>query len=416
MRTNQAINFHSNLNAILLLVIGFFHITRGFKFLGNTEVEIITLLFLGVIFFNTKNWFLNDIKLPFFLKIYLILAALTASIMLYVAFTELDKSAFIVGYQLIVSLIYLYLVILSTCKSVNFVNRLDSLIKYYSFILFSLAFLNILMFIQINYSNSQPFFLIELGTTQPRLYEHFLTGVLAKGDSSRYISYFGEPSDFLWIMASGVFILLNYNYFFMASIIIFSIILSGSGSIAIFIPFLFVYCILKKDYRAFWVCVISLLVVYFISEGTIYRIVSRYYDINTHKISIGRFDKLAAENLSEANSFVNSFSYKKNTLVDFFNLILPIKISSNNLINYINNFFYIIFRIRIFALPFILASLFLFYLQFKNLLISRNIDFIFSLSCFILLLFCREAFCFILIFWYLFYLMCLKSERTISYG
>ena len=416
MRTNQAINFHSNLNAILLLVIGFFHITRGFKFLGNTEVEIITLLFLGVIFFNTKNWFLNDIKLPFFLKIYLILAALTASIMLYVAFTELDKSAFIVGYQLIVSLIYLYLVILSTCKSVNFVNRLDSLIKYYSFILFSLAFLNILMFIQINYSNSQPFFLIELGTTQPRLYEHFLTGVLAKGDSSRYISYFGEPSDFLWIMASGVFILLNYNYFFMASIIIFSIILSGSGSIAIFIPFLFVYCILKKDFRAFWVCVISLLVVYFISEGTIYSIVSRYYDINTHKISIGRFDKLAAENLSEANSFVNSFSYKKNTLVDFFNLILPIKISSNNLINYINNFFYIIFRIRIFALPFILASLFLFYLQFKNLLISRNIDFIFSLSCFILLLFCREAFCFILIFWYLFYLMCLKSERTISYG
>ena len=73
MRINQETNFHSNLNAILLLVVRFFHDTRGFKFLENTENEIITLLILGIIFLNTKNWFLNDIKLPSHLKVYMIL-------------------------------------------------------------------------------------------------------------------------------------------------------------------------------------------------------------------------------------------------------------------------------------------------------------------------------------------------------
>ena len=272
------------------------------------------------------------------------------------------------------------------------------------------------MFFQINYFNSQPFFTIELGNIQPRVYQHFLSGVMAKGDGKAYMSYFGEPSDFLWIMASGVFILLRYNYFFMASIVIFSIMLSGSGSIFLFIPLLLVYCVIKKDYKTFWVSLASIATVFFISEGTIYRIFYRYYDFETHKILIGRLDSLAAESHNEANSFFNSFSYKKNTLIDFINLYLPTKIVSNNLINFINNFFYIIFRIRIFALPFIFASLLLFYAQFKNLSISRNIEFILSLSCFILLLLCREAFCFILIFWYLFYLMCLKSERSVSFG
>lgn len=416
MSINQVTDFRSNLNAILLMAVGFFHITKGLKFFGNMQVEIITLIFLTIIFFNTRDWFLKGLKLPFFLKIYVISSALSSLALMCVAFVDQDKSAFIAGYQLIISLIYLYLVILSSRNSVNFEGGVDNLIKYYSFFIFSFALLNILMFFQINYFNSPPFFTIEFGNIQPRVYEHFLTGVMAKGDIRCYISYFGEPSDFLWIMASGAFILLRYNYFFMASIVIFSIMLSGSGSIFIFIPFLFAYCFLKKDYGAFWVSIASLLVVFFISEGTIYRIFFRYYDFEAHRILIGRLDSLASESHNGASSFFNSFSYKNNTLIDFLNLFLPIKIVSNNLINYINNFFYIIFRIRIFALPFIIASLFLFYSQFKNLLISRNIDFIFSLSCFILLLFCREAFFFILIFWYLFYLIFLKADQKISYG
>lgn len=388
-------------NIIFLLFIGFFHITRGFKFFSNLHTELITIIFLLMIVFNSNFFKItgNLIKKNIPLFFYIFSSFLTAFALALFGFLKFDRFAIQAAYSFSLPILYVY----TLHANLNNIKNYDGYIKCFSYFTFLLSLLNLILFAQIVFLNSSPLFSVNLGTLQPRIYDHYLIGVLA--EPARYISYFGEPSDFVWIIASGIFVLLKFRHFLMALISIFSIIISGSGSAIIFLFFLFLWVLIRRQLAAasmfFLIICIAFLFIYIFSELTIIKMIARFIDPTTHKFHIARFDFI----LSHINDL---------NLVTNYNLKEPVINKQGNLdvLNYTNNFFYSINKLGLFSTLIISSSILLIYEKTKKLIITKNYEFLFSLFSFVLLLFVREAFHFILIFWFIFILVGHSIEHS----
>lgn len=385
-------------NLIFLLFLGFFHITRGFKFLSNFQAEIITIILLLVIFLNSHLFKITSdlIKKNTCLFFYIFSCFLTAFALVLIGFIKFDRYSIQAAYAFSLPLFYIYLLYANLLNVKNY----DSYIKYFSYFTFLLSLLNIILYVQVVFFNFQPLFSPNYGSLQPRIYDHYLTGVLA--EPGRYISYFGEPSDFVWIIASGFFILLKFRLFLMALISLFSIFISGSGSVIIFLFFFMLWILLRRQLdatRIFLIICVFFLVIYISSKLTIIKMLARFIDPTTHEFHISRFDFLVNHS-NELNSGVNYKSQES----------LISKHGNLDVLNYTNNFFYSIARLGLFSVLIISSSFLLYYESLKKLIITRNYEFLFSLICFLLLLFVREAFNFMLIFWFIFILISRNNE------
>jgi len=386
-------------NLIFLLFVGFFHITRGFKFLSNFHTEIFTIVLLSVIFFNSHLFKItgNIIKKNSFLFFYIFSCFLTAFALALIGVLKFDRYSIQAAYSFSLPLFYIYVLFANLQNIKNY----DSYIKYFSYFTFLLSLLNIILFVQVIFFNFSPLFSLNYGSLQPRIYEHYLTGVLA--EPGRYISYFGEPSDFVWIMASGFFILLKFRLFLMALISLFSILISGSGSVFIFIFVFVIWALIRKQFTALIIFVFffafSFLLIYLFSELTILKMLARFIDPTTHEFHIARFDFLKSRIIDS----ISSVNYRdQEPLIN--------KQGNLDVLNYTNNFFYSISRLGFFSVLIISSSFLLYCKSIKKLIISQNYEFLFSLICFLLLLFVREAFNFILIFWFIFTLISRNNE------
>jgi hypothetical protein len=390
---------NSRFNILSLLFISFFHITRGFKFLNNLQVEVVTIFFLLFIFINSNFSKISNFKFDKALIFYLISICSITLALLFFWISEEDTHCLKVAYFYTLPIFYIYLLLANSGHG----NNPDKILKYYSIFTFLLSFLNILMFIEVSFLRWHPFFTIELGTIQPRVYAHYLTGVL--GEASRYISYFGEPSDFVWIIASGFFILLKYEFYLMAFISLFSIVLSGSGAVPVFLLIFIFLTIFQKKLNFFIVLsilVMTLIAAYLTSDGTLARIFFRWFDPDSHQLSVNRINFLLSGHISDTNSLSLPL-YQT----------YPTKIDGPELLNYTNNFFYTIARLGIFSIPIILSSSFLMLKSFKTIMLRKEYELATSLLCFILLLFTRESFNFILVFWFLYIFIQKKTEKSI---
>ena len=390
---------NSRFNILSLLLISFFHITRGFKFLNNLQVEIATIFFLLLIFINSNFLKIKYFKFDKALLFYLISICSITLILLFFWISEDDTQCLKAAYFYTLPIFYIYLLLANSGHG----NNPDKILKFYSTFTALLSFLNILMFIEVYFLRLHPFFTVELGTIQPRVYEHYLTGVL--GEASRYISYFGEPSDFVWIIASGFFILLKYEFYLMAFISLFSIIISGSGAVPVFLLIFIFWSIFQKKLNFFIVLsilVMTLIAVYLTSEATLTRIFVRWFDPNSHQLSVNRINFLLSRHISDTNSLSLPL-YQ----------IYPTRIVGPELLNYTNNFFYTVARLGIFSIPIILSSSFLMFKCLMSILRRKEYELATSLLCFILLSFTRESFNFILVFWFLYIFIQKKIEKSI---
>lgn len=387
--------YFKNLNIITLLFISFFNITNGFKILGNYLTEIITLLMLILVAINSRNLFLEKIRIFNPILVYLFSSLITMIILLFLGIYYYDKHALQVAYFFLMILIFIYLMLINLSDN----SRYENFLKYYSYFIFILSILNILTFIQIVFMHFLPIFSINLGTVQPRTYEHFITG--AMGESSRFISYFGEPSDFLWVSASGLFILLRYNYFFLSYIVFFSILITGSGSIIPAIFLLFLYLGLYKKNKFFnylLFLLMSLVFIIFFSELTLIKSIQRWYTPDGTFTFLSKINHIMKGTYQPADSNHHADLGPLNPLYTFF----PHKISNMEGLNYLNNFFYVIGRLGILSAPFVLSSIALIVLTLKKFILTSNFELVFSILCFLLLLVSRASFHFLPIFWFLF--------------
>ena len=88
--------------------------------------------------------------------------------------------------------------------------------------------LNFIGYVLYQIFNIQPFFTILRGEIQPRTYNHFL--ITAPEELDRFISFFGEPSTFSFLMAISVLVFIKYrqNLKVLLSLIFMSISLSST--------------------------------------------------------------------------------------------------------------------------------------------------------------------------------------------
>lgn len=385
---NDQYKYRKYINILTLLFISFFNITNGFKLLSNLGVEIITTLVLFLVCINSKKFLLSNVKSGNILSLYFLSAFVTSIILIFFGIHDTDRHALQVAYFFILTLIFIYLMDINFTDKKNYEN----FIKYYAYFILVLASLNIITFIQVVFFHLPASFSITLGNIQPRTFEHFLTGVV--GESSRYISFFGEPSDFLWISASGLFVLLKYNFYTSACIVIFSMLISGSGSIlpAFFLILLYLALYQKNQFFSYLLfIVLSIIFIYFFSEVTFIKFLQRWIDSNNEISGTSKLDHMINGHYASGKGEINS-------LYTFF----PHKITDSEGLNYLNNFFYVLGRIGYLSVPFFLTSLLLILLTLRKLLLSSDIELFFGILCFLLLLVSRAAFHFLPVFWFFF--------------
>jgi len=117
-------------------------------------------------------------------------------------------------------------------------------LRKYADIILWLCVLNAAVAVVVAATGAPPLFTRPLGEFQPREYQHYI--LAATEDGLRFISYFGEPSDFAWIGCSAAFVHLALGKPFRAVIVAICIIASFSGSL------LFVYGLLLAYLGGAW--------------------------------------------------------------------------------------------------------------------------------------------------------------------
>jgi hypothetical protein len=390
----------NELNLLALLFIGFFHITQGLKFLSNIQSQIICLFFLVIVFFNSHHLKFKSFAKNKIILIHSLSTLITALFLLIFGVIDEDTHALRVAYLFFISLFFIYLL------GTNFSNYNNSErhIKYYCLSIFLLSLLNIATFIQVTFFHLNPIFNIEYGTIQPRIYEHYFSGVLA--EPARFISYFGEPSDLVWISASGFFLLLKFNFYFMAMVCLFSIIISGSGSTLVFLFFLICFIFFKVFFEKkikYLNIILGLVLIFFIvflfSELTLYKMFFRWFNFQENKIHVAKIDYLISGlNNKEINENFRLYSF------------YPTVIEGNTLLNYTNNFFYTVARLGILSILFVSSSFIIFMHSIRKAFINKEYEFLLCILCFLSLLITREAFQFIFIFWFIYFAISLEYK------
>lgn len=217
----------ARLKIFIIFLATFIYHTQGFHTLSQLVTDIIVIIAFFVIFFY------EDLKLSInqkILNIFLAGFSLGFLILLFGLFST-NLYDLKVAYRLVLPAILIWLGYSFLSEQENPKTlALFGLNIYYKFIFVLIAF-NAITFIAVTFFGLEPFFSRSYGTQQTTTYFNFI--LASPSEPDRFISHFGEPSDFALVACSGIMISLHFGLRKLSFLALLLLTVSFSGSLII---------------------------------------------------------------------------------------------------------------------------------------------------------------------------------------
>ena len=184
---------------------------------------------------------------------------------------------------------------------------------------------------------------------------HFL--FTAPTELDRFISFFGEPSNFIFMVSISTFIFLRYGNILISTINLALASVSFSGALpVIYLEFLIFYFIFSKKTNlkiVFFLMITIMVFLIFIN----YESISFYFnDVSQHNLKNLGLNKLFMRFFDNDGNFsISRIRLLKSVNYSFW----PKRIYDDLILNYINSFVYFISRLGILFSPYIIYYLYL---------------------------------------------------------
>lgn len=365
---------------ILMLFLGLAYHTHFFKLLPPNLNEPICLLILLLILLKTRLVFKN-----YWLNQFLFTTVFFSAILITLGIFENDIYAIIAAYRIMIAAVYAA-TLYSICKEDAKYNPEISM-RLFAKCMMWLVVANLTAFIASQVLFIEHFFEIKIGTIEPRTYLHY--GLAAPEEVDRFISFFNEPSDFIWITGAAGFIWLSLKSKTKSWLIYIFQIASFSGSLIIIWILKIVYLVnkIKLKYTIFFVPVI------------IFSAITPIQNINYNLDDAGLFSKvLLRYTTSSGDIQISRLQETRGVINDF--QIYPQKIEGEDLLLYGNTLKYSIVRAGVFSFIYLISLLIILTLVVKSAF-NRNIETLYAIICFILMNFAKESINTSLLFWFI---------------
>ncbi len=216
----------ARLKISLLLLTTFIYHTQGFHTLSQLATDSIVAFFVLVIFIN------EPIKLRVDRKILnIIMVGLVFGLLIFMAgLASVNLYDLRVAYRFIMPALIIWLGygLLSRNKNPKTLALFG--LRIYFICIVSLIVFNLLAFF-LAFLGFEPLFSRSYGVEQVRTYDNYI--LASPSESDRFISHFGEPSDFVLVSTSGIMVALYFGMRRVAWLSLFLLTISFSGSLVV---------------------------------------------------------------------------------------------------------------------------------------------------------------------------------------